>query len=141
MSFYHYDLKKVGRFEKLLSFGRSHSIVALGSLSLSCATIPHPSCLLDFKLKLKSSKSLIFIILPVLKGISVLKIFEISFKNLICLQKLVPKLNIVNLKGTTSSTFVANSYFRVGIRQNFIKTGGYRFEQSHFTNLLDTLTA
>ena len=35
--------KKAGRFEKLLGFARSHSIVRSGSVSLSCATIPHPS--------------------------------------------------------------------------------------------------
>ena len=37
-------LKKAGRFEKLLGFGRIHSIVTLGSLSLPSATTPHPSC-------------------------------------------------------------------------------------------------
>ena len=36
--------KKAGRFEKLLGFARSPSIVIRGSVSLSCATIPHPSC-------------------------------------------------------------------------------------------------
>ena len=36
--------KKAGRFEKLLGFARSHSIVTRGSMSLSCATTPHPSC-------------------------------------------------------------------------------------------------
>ena len=35
--------EKAGRFEKLLSFAMSHSIVTLGSVSLSCATTPHPS--------------------------------------------------------------------------------------------------
>ena len=37
--------KKAGRFEKLLGFARSHSIVTIGSVSLSCATTLHPSCL------------------------------------------------------------------------------------------------
>ena len=36
--------KKAGRFEILLGFARSHSIVTRGSVSLSCATKPHPSC-------------------------------------------------------------------------------------------------
>ena len=36
--------KKAGRFEKLLGFARSHSIVTRGSVSLSCATTPHSSC-------------------------------------------------------------------------------------------------
>ena len=36
--------KKTGRFEKLLGFGRSHSIVTHNSVSLSCATTPQPSC-------------------------------------------------------------------------------------------------
>ena len=35
---------KAGRFEKLLGFARSPSIVTRGSISLSCATTPHPSC-------------------------------------------------------------------------------------------------
>ena len=35
--------KKAGRFEKLLGFARSHSIVTRGSVSLSCATRLHPS--------------------------------------------------------------------------------------------------
>ena len=35
--------KKAGRFEKLLGFARSYSIVTRGSVSLSCATTPHPS--------------------------------------------------------------------------------------------------
>ena len=35
--------KKAGRFEKLLCFARSHFIVTCGSVSLSCATTPHPS--------------------------------------------------------------------------------------------------
>ena len=37
--------KKGGRFEKLVGFARSHSIVTRGSVSLSCATTPHPTCL------------------------------------------------------------------------------------------------
>ena len=36
--------KKAGRFEKLLGFARSHSIVTRGSVSPSCATRSHPSC-------------------------------------------------------------------------------------------------
>ena len=36
--------KKAGRFDKLLGFTRSHSIVTRGSASLSCATTPHLSC-------------------------------------------------------------------------------------------------
>ena len=36
--------KKAGRFEKLLGFARSHSIVTRYSVSLSRATTPHPSC-------------------------------------------------------------------------------------------------
>ena len=36
--------KKAERFEKLLRFDRSHYIVTRGSVSLSCATTPHPSC-------------------------------------------------------------------------------------------------
>ena len=36
--------EKAGRFEKLLGFARSHFIVTRGSVSLSCATTPHPSC-------------------------------------------------------------------------------------------------
>ena len=36
--------KKAGRFEKLLGFARSHSLVTRGSVSLSCASTPHPSC-------------------------------------------------------------------------------------------------
>ena len=35
--------KKAGRFKILLGFARSHSIVTRGSVSLSCATTPHPS--------------------------------------------------------------------------------------------------
>ena len=35
--------KKAGRFEKLLGFARIHSIVARDSVSLSCATTPHPA--------------------------------------------------------------------------------------------------
>ena len=35
--------KKAGRFEKLLGFARSHFIATRGSVSLSCATTPHPS--------------------------------------------------------------------------------------------------
>ena len=35
--------KKAGRFEKLHGFARSHFIVTRGSVSLSCATTPHPS--------------------------------------------------------------------------------------------------
>ena len=35
--------KKTGRFEKLLGFSRSHLIVTRGSVSLSCASAPHPS--------------------------------------------------------------------------------------------------
>ena len=37
--------EKAGRFEKLLGFARSHSIVTRGSVRLSCATTPHPACL------------------------------------------------------------------------------------------------
>ena len=40
--------KKTERFEKLLGFSRSHFIVARGSVSLSCATTPHPSCFSKF---------------------------------------------------------------------------------------------
>ena len=36
--------EKAGRCEKLLGFARSHSIVTRGSVSLSCATTPHPCC-------------------------------------------------------------------------------------------------
>ena len=36
--------KKAGRFEKLLGFARSHSIVTRGSVNLSCANTWHPSC-------------------------------------------------------------------------------------------------
>ena len=36
--------KNAGRFEKLLGVARSQSIVTHGSVSLSCATTPHPSC-------------------------------------------------------------------------------------------------
>ena len=36
--------KKARIFEKLLGFARSHSFVERGSLSLSCATLPQPSC-------------------------------------------------------------------------------------------------
>ena len=36
--------KKAGRFKKLLGFARSHSIVTCSSVSISCATTPHPSC-------------------------------------------------------------------------------------------------
>ena len=36
--------KKAGRFEKLLGFARSHSIVTRGLVSVSCATTQHPSC-------------------------------------------------------------------------------------------------
>ena len=36
--------KKAGIFEKLLDFSGKHSIVTHGSVSLSCATSPHPSC-------------------------------------------------------------------------------------------------
>ena len=36
--------KNAGRFEKLLGFARSHFIVTRGSVSLSCATTPHPPC-------------------------------------------------------------------------------------------------
>ena len=36
--------KKTGRFEKLLGFTRGRSIVTRGSVTLSCATKPHPSC-------------------------------------------------------------------------------------------------
>ena len=39
--------KKAERFEKLLDFARSHSIVTRGSVSLSCATTPHPSVFLN----------------------------------------------------------------------------------------------
>ena len=34
--------EKAGRFAKLLDFARSHSIVTRGSVSLFCATTPHP---------------------------------------------------------------------------------------------------
>ena len=34
--------KKAGRFEKLLDFAGSHSIVTRGSVSLLCATTPQP---------------------------------------------------------------------------------------------------
>ena len=40
--------KKTGRFEKLLGFARSHSIVIRGSVSLLCAITPHPSCFSHF---------------------------------------------------------------------------------------------
>ena len=36
--------EKTGKFEKLLGFARSHSIVTRDSVSLSCATTPHASC-------------------------------------------------------------------------------------------------
>ena len=36
--------KKAGRFEKLLGFARSYSIVTRGSVSLSCANTLHHSC-------------------------------------------------------------------------------------------------
>ena len=36
--------KNAGRFEKLLGFARSHFIATRGSVSLLCATTPHPSC-------------------------------------------------------------------------------------------------
>ena len=36
--------QKAGRFEKLLVFARSHSIVTRGSVIFWCATTPHPSC-------------------------------------------------------------------------------------------------
>ena len=35
---------KAGRFEKLLCFARSQSVVARGSVNLSCPTSPHLSC-------------------------------------------------------------------------------------------------
>ena len=38
------NIEKAGRFEKLLGFARSHSIVTRDSVSLSCATTQHPSC-------------------------------------------------------------------------------------------------
>ena len=38
------QILKAGRFQKLLDFARSHYIVTRGSVSLSCATTPHPSC-------------------------------------------------------------------------------------------------
>ena len=34
--------RKAGRFQKLLGFAKSHSIVTRGSVSLTCATKPHP---------------------------------------------------------------------------------------------------
>ena len=36
--------EKAGRFEKLFGFARSHSFVILGSVSIFCATVSHPSC-------------------------------------------------------------------------------------------------
>ena len=36
--------EKAGMFEKLLGFARSHFIVALGPVSVSCATTPQPTC-------------------------------------------------------------------------------------------------
>ena len=36
--------KKAGRFEKLLGFAKSHSIVTRGSVNLSCATTQYTSC-------------------------------------------------------------------------------------------------
>ena len=36
--------KKAGRFEIILDFARSHSIVPHGSVSFSCASTPHLSC-------------------------------------------------------------------------------------------------
>ena len=44
-SSYHFGstILNSGRFEKLLGFARSHSILTRGSNGLSCAT-PHPSC-------------------------------------------------------------------------------------------------
>ena len=36
--------RKAGRSETLFRFANSHSIVTRGSVSLSCATTPHPSC-------------------------------------------------------------------------------------------------
>ena len=36
--------RKAGRFEKLVGFARSPFIVTRGSVTLSCATTPHPSC-------------------------------------------------------------------------------------------------
>ena len=37
------EKRKITGFEKLLGFGRSHSFVTRGSVTLSCATTPHPS--------------------------------------------------------------------------------------------------
>ena len=36
--------EKADRYETLLGFARSHLIVKRGSVSLSCASTPHPSC-------------------------------------------------------------------------------------------------
>ena len=47
---------KAGRFEKLLGFARSHSIVTRGSVSLLCTTSPHPSCFSKSKRYKQSSK-------------------------------------------------------------------------------------
>ena len=56
--------KKAGRYEKLLGFARSRSIVTRGSVSLSCATRPYPSCFfLNFLHIIKvSHKSLLTIL-------------------------------------------------------------------------------
>ena len=55
--------KKAGRFEKLLGFARSYSIVTRGSVSLSCATSTHSSCFSKYFI----NKLLYYIIMKVNK--------------------------------------------------------------------------
>ena len=42
------EKRKITGFEKLLGFGRSHSFVTRGSVTLSCATTLHHSCFSKF---------------------------------------------------------------------------------------------
>ena len=48
---------KTGRFEKLLGFATSHSILTRGSVSLSRATTPNPYCFSKSKRYIKYQKS------------------------------------------------------------------------------------